>query len=79
MKYERDTRMDQLSKRRARENANLFGRLSAAAAASRTDAQRILKTVCDLSVVEWRVLWDLYETGPLTERDIASNQRADHS
>ncbi|MEM5492961.1 MarR family transcriptional regulator [Hoeflea sp. AS16] len=32
-----------------------------------------------LSVVEWRVLWDLYEAGPMTIRDLAEIQRTDHS
>jgi len=32
-----------------------------------------------LSIVEWRTLWDLAEAGPLTIRDLAAIQRADHS
>lgn len=79
MKDAQDTRADRLARRRAREDANLFGRLSAASAASRAEAQRTLKAACDLSVVEWRILWDLHEAGPLTVRDMAQIQRADHS
>ena len=29
--------------------------------------------------MEWRVLWDLAEVGPMTIRDLATIQRADHS
>lgn len=70
---------ERLARRRAQEDANLFGRLSAAAAASRAEAQKALKTCSGLSVLEWRVLWDLHDAGPLSVRDMANIQHADHS
>jgi DNA-binding MarR family transcriptional regulator len=79
MKDADDAQTERLTRRRKREDTNVFGRLSAASAASRTEAQKTLKAAGDLSVVEWRILWDLYEAGPLTVRDMALIQRADHS
>ena len=57
----------------------MFGRLSAAAIASRGQAQRLLKGSAGLSITEWRILWDLVEAGPLSIQDMASTQRTDHS
>jgi DNA-binding MarR family transcriptional regulator len=64
--------------RRQREDYNVFSRLPAVYAASRTQGQRLLATA-DLSIVEWRVLWDLHEVGPMTIRDLALIQRSDPS
>ena len=64
--------------RRQREDFNLFSRLPAVYAASRTQSQRLLSSR-GLSVVEWRTLWDLHEVGPLTIRDLALIQRTDPS
>ncbi|THH36136.1 MarR family transcriptional regulator [Aliishimia ponticola] len=58
---------------------NLFGRLQAAALASRSQAQRLLRSAGNLSITEWRVLWDLAEAGPLTVTEMASIQRTDHA
>lgn len=58
---------------------NLLKRLPAANSASRLQAQRILQTVGSLSILEWRVLWDVYASGPLSIRDLALLQRTDHS
>lgn len=33
----------------------------------------------DLSITEWRILWDLAEAGPLTVTEMASIQRTDHA
>ena len=65
--------------RRLREEQNLFSRLPATYAASRKQGQQILQRAAGLSIVEWRTLWDLTEAGPLTIREIADIQRADHS
>ncbi len=68
-----------LRKRRVREAENLFSRLPATYAASRKQGQNILRRSGGLSIVEWRTVWDLSEAGPLTIRELAEIQRADHS
>lgn len=68
-----------LRKRFLREEQNLFSRLPATYAASRKQGQNILQIAGGLSIVEWRTLWDLSEAGPLTIRELAEIQRADHS
>ncbi len=79
MDLKTDNRAERVAARKARQDTNLFSRLSAAAIASRGQAQRLLKSAAGLSVTEWRVLWDLNEAGPLSIQDIASIQRTDHS
>ena len=77
------TRLDpdrkRLDVRRRRETANLFSRVSATYAASRAQAQRLLKAGGGLSIVEWRILWDVLEAGPITVRELADLQKSDHS
>ena len=77
------TRLDpdrkRLDVRRRRETANLFSRVSATYAASRSQAQRLLKAGGGLSIVEWRILWDVLEAGPITVRELADLQKSDHS
>lgn len=68
-----------IERRIAREDSNVFGRLASIYAASRKQAQRLLQSCGDLSIVEWRTLWDLHEAGPMTISDLAASQRADHS
>lgn len=68
-----------LEVRRRRETANLFSRVSATYAASRSQAQRLLKAGGGLSIVEWRILWDVLEAGPITVRELADLQKSDHS
>jgi len=68
-----------LDLRRRRETANLFSRVSATYAASRSQAQRLLKAGGGLSIVEWRILWDVLEAGPITVRELADLQKSDHS
>ncbi|UWQ97340.1 winged helix DNA-binding protein [Rhodobacteraceae bacterium M385] len=65
--------------RKMREHTNIFARLSPLYAASRQQGQRLLQMGGGLSIVEWRTLWDLAEVGPMTIRDLAEVQRADHS
>lgn len=77
-----DTESDRkarFERRVRREEMNLFGRMSAASTASLKQGQKCLKQAGGLSVVEWRVLWDLNEAGPLTIREMATIQRTDHS
>ncbi len=74
---ERD--IERIEARRAREDFNVFSRLPAVYAASRTQGQHLLQIGGGLSIVEWRTLWDLHEVGPMTIRDLASIQRSDHS
>jgi DNA-binding MarR family transcriptional regulator len=74
---ERD--VERIKARQARESFNIFSRLPAIYAASRTQGQHLLQIGGGLSVVEWRTLWDLHEVGPMTIRDLASTQRSDHS
>ena len=69
----------QIRARMEREGLNIFGRLPAVYAASRMQSRKFLEIGGGLSVVEWRTLWDLVEAGPLTIRDLAAIQRADHS
>ena len=71
--------IEQIRARMEREGLNIFARLPAVYAASRTQSRNFLKIGGGLSVVEWRTLWDLAEAGPLTIRDLAAIQRADHS
>ena len=77
------TRLDpdrkRLDVRRRRETANLFSRVSATYAASRSQAQRLLKAGGGLSIVEWRILWDVLEAGPITVRELADLQKSEHS
>lgn len=73
------TKADRIRVRRAREETNIFSRMPSAYAASRSQATKFLQRAGGLSVVEWRVLWDLSEAGPLSIRDLASIQRVDHS
>ncbi|WP_298843530.1 MarR family transcriptional regulator [uncultured Roseobacter sp.] len=72
-------RVDRYKARCLSQERNLFGRLQAAALASRTQAKRLLTTAGNLSITEWRVLWDLAEAGPLTVTEMASIQRTDHA
>lgn len=74
---ERDEKL--IRARLAREGNNIFSRLPAVYAASRKQGQKLLQIGGGLSIVEWRTLWDLHEVGPLTIRDLAAIQRADHS
>ncbi len=71
--------VDRYKARCLMQERNLFGRLQAAALASRTQAKRLLRSIGDLSITEWRVLWDLAEAGPLTVTEMASIQRTDHA
>lgn len=71
--------LERIHARQAREELNLFSRLPAVYAASRTQGQHLLQLGGGLSIVEWRTLWDLHEVGPMTIRDLATIQRADHS
>ncbi|WP_375698057.1 MarR family winged helix-turn-helix transcriptional regulator [Pseudophaeobacter sp. TrK17] len=70
---------DQVRARMEREGLNIFSRLPAVYAASRTQGRKFLDLAGGLSIVEWRTLWDLVEAGPMTIRDLAAIQRADHS
>lgn len=70
---------EQIRARMEREGFNVFARLPAVYAASRMQSRNFLEIAGGLSVVEWRTLWDLAEAGPLTIRDLAAIQRADHS
>ena len=70
---------ERIKARQAREDFNIFSRLPAVYAASRKQGQKLLQDSAGLSIVEWRTLWDLAEVGPMTIRDLATIQRADHS
>ncbi|MFT4961730.1 MAG: DNA-binding MarR family transcriptional regulator [Paracoccaceae bacterium] len=79
MKNTQSDKLERLENRICRENGNLFSRLTPIYAAQRSQAERLLKSVGGLSTIEWRVLWDLFEVGPLSVRELAKIQRADHS
>ena len=79
MDAEAISRAARVAARKASQDKNLFGRLSAAAIASRSQAQRLLLSTGGLSITQWRILWDLHEAGPLSVQDIASIQGTDHS
>lgn len=70
---------EHLSERKARERRNVFSRLPAVYAASRSQGQKLLQDAGGLSIVEWRTLWDLHDVGSMTIRDLAYLQRSDHS
>ena len=70
---------ERLERRVRREKSNLFARLTPIYAASRSQTERFLKYGGGLSTVEWRVLWDLHEVGPMSIRELAKIQRTDHS
>lgn len=70
---------DAIALRKAEQGENLFARLQASAMAARVQAQRLLEQTADLTITEWRILWDLSEVGPLSVRDMAAIQRTDHS
>ena len=72
-------RLERLERRVCRENSNLFARLTPIYAISRSQSERLLKFGGGLSTVEWRVLWDLHEVGPMSVRELATLQRTDHS
>lgn len=79
MNHSSKTRAERVAARKVSQDANLFSRLPAAAVASRGQAQRLLLSSARLSIIEWRILWDLVEAGPLSIQDMASIQRTDHS
>ena len=70
---------ERIRARKAREEFNVFSRLPVVYAASRKQGEQLLRIGGGLSIVEWRTLWDLAEAGPMTIRDLASIQGADHS
>lgn len=72
-------KLERLERRVRREKRNVFARLTPVYAASRSQAERFLKYGGGLSTIEWRVLWDLYEVGPMSIREMAKIQRTDHS
>lgn len=74
-----DDRAARVMRRRAQMEQNVFARLTAAQAGARGQTRRLLQTDAALSSVEWRMLWDLAEAGPLTVRDMAAIQRIDPS
>jgi len=73
--HQAERQAERIKQRHMREQNNLFSRLPATYAASRLQGQRILQQASGLSIVEWRVLWDLSEAGPMTIRDLAEIQR----
>ena len=79
MTISQQDRIDRFQARQAAQERNLFGRISAAALSSRSQAKRLLRSVGTLSITEWRVLWDLAEAGPLTVTEMATIQRTDHA
>lgn len=73
------TRAQRVAARKAHMEGNLFGRLQSAAMTTRRQSQRILAQAGELTITEWRILWDLSEAGPLSVQDMAQIQRSDHS
>jgi len=71
--------LDRINKRIDRIDGNAFARLASIYAASRKQAQHLLHASGQLSIVEWRTLWDLYEAGDMTIGDLAASQRTDQS
>ena len=61
------------------EETNIFARLPPVHTAVRQQGVKFLERCGGLSTVEWRTLWDLHEAGPMTIRQLAQIQRADHS
>lgn len=75
--FKRDEK--RIRQRREREQTNVFSRLPTIYAASRAQGQKLLQIGGGISILEWRTLWDLYEAGPASIRDLASTQKMDHS
>ena len=61
------------------EKTNIFARLPPVQTAVRQQGVKFLERCGGLSTVEWRTLWELHEVGPMTIRQLALIQRADHS
>lgn len=76
---EENEQAERFKHRKMRESQNIFARLPPVYAASRMQGLKILQTCSNLSILEWRTLWDLSEAGPMTIREIAALQHADHS
>ncbi len=72
-------RARRVAARKASVDASLFGRLLAAATSSRGQAQRLLQSSAQLSIIKCRVLRDLDEAGPLSIQGMALIQRTDQS
>ena len=70
---------DRIEKRRAFEAKNPFSLMDTAHHAARQQGLHILQKTAGLTTVEWRVIWDLHEAGPMTIRDLAQIQRSDPS
>jgi len=79
MTQKTERQKDRVTKRRDYEHQNIFALLPATYSSCRSQALQFLRLAGDLSVVEWRTLWDLHETGPATVSDLAEIQRIDHS
>lgn len=70
---------ERIQNRKSLIRKNLFSRMPTVNAATRTQGTKLLHAVSDLSSLEWRILWDLQETGPMTVRDLAEVHQFDHS
>lgn len=72
-------RQKRLQNRINSEAKNLFSRLPVVFAASRAQYQKLMRYAGDLSITEWRTLWDLNEVGSLSVAELALLQHTDHS
>jgi len=79
MAEQAQSQKDRIEKRCADEAKNPFSRMDSAHHAARQQGLQILQKAAGLTTVEWRVLWDLHEAGPMTIRDLARIQRSDPS
>lgn len=79
MKQSSEQQKERIRTRRAKVRENLIYRLPRTYAASRLQGEKLLQHTGNLSILEWRVLWDLVEAGPMTIRDLADIQRSDPS
>lgn len=70
---------EQILVRMERKGFNIFARLPAIYAVSRTQSRNFLEIAGGLSVGEWHTLWDLAEAGHLTIKDRAAVQQADQA
>ena len=74
-----DTSDERFRSRRAALDANLFNRLFRLTHRSKRQAKRLLDAHGGVNVVEWRILIDLSEAGPLSVRELAELDGTDRS
>ncbi|MBV0911142.1 MarR family winged helix-turn-helix transcriptional regulator [Anianabacter salinae] len=71
MARDTETEMTAFEARKVDLERSIFARMFRASHAARKQGQKILQQISGLSVVEWRIIWDLHEVGPLRISELA--------